>query len=433
MIEECRFDSIPLGSTYFTKEGFLVDHPVVTTIGIFEYVKPDGSVRRELRTPEEVFDKKSLESYKGKPIVITHNAGLITKDNVDSTSIGTILSEGYKDGEDVRAEIIIHDTNSMKRYGLKELSLGYSLTLEETPGTWNGQQYDAVQRNIRINHLALVDEARAGDDAHLNLDGKEKNLITGGRRVMPDTTIKDNNSTMTPDDSAPNNAAPDSGVVQPSPAPATQSPADKLQEIRDREDRRDAEDAPTSIESANATISQLRDDLKAVLAYIDQMQAKQDFDSDDDAMQPATEGNETKTENNDGEGCADNLNNDCGKVNMDAVDRLVSQKLAVIRVAEKLNMDSASVASMTIPEAKKAVVHKAKPSIRLDGKSTNYIDCMFDFISNDLEQAKNGTTNQRKQIFNADSKEITPAQQEGSASAARAKMLARNYKKQEDR
>lgn len=50
-----RFDSLPLDATYFTDEGYLVDHPIVTSVGIFVYHNPDGSERRELRLPEEVF------------------------------------------------------------------------------------------------------------------------------------------------------------------------------------------------------------------------------------------------------------------------------------------------------------------------------------------------------------------------------------------
>ena len=121
-----------------------------------------GASRRELRLPEEVFDPASLASYKGKPVILTHEAGVVDKKNVDREHIGTILSNGYQDGDNVRAEIVIHETDLMKRSGLRELSLGYSLDLDETPGVWNGQPYDAIQRNIRINHLALVDKARAG-------------------------------------------------------------------------------------------------------------------------------------------------------------------------------------------------------------------------------------------------------------------------------
>ena len=58
-----RFDSLPLDATYFTDEGYLVDHPIVTSVGIFVYHNPDGSERRELRLPEEVFaEKHSLKN-----------------------------------------------------------------------------------------------------------------------------------------------------------------------------------------------------------------------------------------------------------------------------------------------------------------------------------------------------------------------------------
>ena len=64
-----RLDSIRLDkndSTYFTDEGYLVDHPILTSCGIFEYTNPDGSIRRELRLPKYVFDEKSLKTYRGK-------------------------------------------------------------------------------------------------------------------------------------------------------------------------------------------------------------------------------------------------------------------------------------------------------------------------------------------------------------------------------
>ena len=176
-----RLDSLPLGQTMFTQEGYLLDRPILTSTGIFEYANPDGSVRRELRLPEEVFDPESLRSYKGKPIIVTHDAGLIDKNNVEDEQIGTILSEGYQSGNDVRAEIVIHDTDTMKESGLKELSLGYNLDLDETPGEWEGEHYDAVQRNIRINHLALVREARAGEQARLNIDGRDNKILKGGK------------------------------------------------------------------------------------------------------------------------------------------------------------------------------------------------------------------------------------------------------------
>ena len=108
---------------------YLKDEPIVTSVGIFEYLNDDGSKRRELRLPENVFDPASLASYEGKPVIITHDAGEVDKNNVQREIIGTILSPGIRDGDDVRAKIVIHNTDAMKRSGLKELSLA-------TPWPW---------------------------------------------------------------------------------------------------------------------------------------------------------------------------------------------------------------------------------------------------------------------------------------------------------
>jgi hypothetical protein len=85
-----RFDSVPV-KAQFTDEGYLVDTPIVTTTGIFEYRLKDGSKRRELRLPEHVFAPESLASYEGKPVIITHNAGIVNKKNVNDEIIGMTL------------------------------------------------------------------------------------------------------------------------------------------------------------------------------------------------------------------------------------------------------------------------------------------------------------------------------------------------------
>src|SRR5699024_3509163 len=195
-----RLDSVPLDKAYYTDEGYLADRPVLTSTGIFEYTNPDGSIRRELRLPEEVFRPESLKSYRGKPIVITHDAGIITKDNVHENSVVTILSEGYRSGNNVVADIVIHDTDAMKNAGLKELSLGYNLDLDETPGVWNGQPYDAIQRNIIINHLALVMDARAGDQARLNIDSRDRNQKGESTMSMKNKKRSRADGAMTPEE-----------------------------------------------------------------------------------------------------------------------------------------------------------------------------------------------------------------------------------------
>jgi hypothetical protein len=165
-----RFDFISLESAQVTPEGWVMDSPIVSRTGVFEYPRGDGTMRREWRPPEEVFAAEALSSLRGAPVTDGHR-GRVTKDAHTSAIIGTVMSEGRRDGDAVVAEVVIHAPNRM---GTKrELSLGYAVEMDMTPGvTPDGQPYDAVQRRIRINHLAVVERGRAGI-ARLRLDGSD--------------------------------------------------------------------------------------------------------------------------------------------------------------------------------------------------------------------------------------------------------------------
>lgn len=311
LLNVIRLDSLPLNQTFFTPEGYLRDRPILTSIGIFEYRNPDGSIRRELRLPDEVFDAESLRSYQGKPIIITHDAGLVDKDNVSREQIGTILTEGYRSGNDVRADIVIHDTDEMKDCGLKELSLGYNLDLDETPGIWNGMPYDAIQRNIRINHLALVREARAGEQARLNIDGRDSTtFLKGGKKAMSVSKKKIAKKTRRADgvlspeqlsaaieaykakraarlaakadeDTVPaseevvetNEAAVDNETVA-----ENATVEEKVEMVKDRRDRRDEEGDPETVEEAQGVIANQDEDIDVLFDIIDTLLAEKAFD-----------------------------------------------------------------------------------------------------------------------------------------------------------
>ncbi|MGL5654013.1 MAG: DUF2213 domain-containing protein [Vibrio sp.] len=180
-----RYDSNRFKATK-TDEGFLIDSPIVARTGIQVYYDANGKPRRELRLPDEVFNTDALSSMKGKPITVTHK-GEITAKNFRRAGVGTVLSEGKQDGETVRADIIIQDQDAISKAEsgeYVELSLGYKVDLEEVAGEWNGQKYDAIQRNIRVNHLSLVKKARAGSIARLNLDGDQEDFTTDEGNTM---------------------------------------------------------------------------------------------------------------------------------------------------------------------------------------------------------------------------------------------------------
>jgi hypothetical protein len=171
-----------------TDEGFLIDSPIIARTGIQEYTRADGSKVRELRLPEEVFNSDSLESMKAKPITVDHpQSGKVSSQSAHRVTVGTMLTAGRQDGEAVRADIVIHSPDTIG--DRRELSLGYSCVLDETPGEWNGQKYDAIQREIKINHLSVVKKGRAGI-ARLNLDSNEEITNQTEQKPMSQTKVK---------------------------------------------------------------------------------------------------------------------------------------------------------------------------------------------------------------------------------------------------
>ncbi len=168
---EYRCDVAPIRAA-LTEDGYLVDPAaIITRTGIFEYRRADGSLRREYRPPEEVFAARHLSSWRGKPVTIGH-PGQVSAQNVRRHAVGTVISDARQDGDNVVAEVIVHEPSAITSHGQRELSCGYAVEIDATPGTVNGQRYDCIQRNLRANHLAIVPRGRAGN-ARLNLDAAD--------------------------------------------------------------------------------------------------------------------------------------------------------------------------------------------------------------------------------------------------------------------
>lgn len=443
-----RLDSVPLEKVEYTPEGFLIDHPIVTSVGVFEYTNPDGSIRKELRLPEHVFNEKSLATYEGKPVIITHEAGRVDKDNVGDEIVGTILSKGEPDGDTVRAKIIIHDIDAVKRSNLRELSLGYDLVLDETPGEWNGQPYDAIQTEIVINHLAIVREARAGEQARLNIDSTENKALQKGVSVMAGKAVKQTKATNSDENrkkiaafearrkrrldeaeaekekekeetTAAANADTDSGVTEEIKENGDNPPADKdkpsveerVSLIKDRRDRRDADGDAADLEAAKAAIAEQDEDIEQLIEIVEELQAANDIataNTDNDEG-----GEENKDEDNEP---------DSGEkpMNANSVDAVIAERLKLGRIGDRLNLDG--LETLKPLDAKKRIIKAIKPDLRLDGKSKHYVNTAFDIAVQELDSRK-GTEYQRKQMFNADGRNRTNSG--SSAMSARDRMIDR--------
>ena len=192
-----RYDSVKFKAT-IDENGFLVDTPVVARLGVQVYYMDDGRTVREFRPAEEVFKDESLASYQGKPMTLDHV--FVNSENAKEVVVGSVTGKAEPLGSSVVAPIVVYDNTAIQEAmagNAKELSVGYSAILDETPG-WGDpitgeyvlksdgdqfeapegwQEFDAIQRDIKVNHLAMVYRGRAGI-AKLNMDGEQENPYT---------------------------------------------------------------------------------------------------------------------------------------------------------------------------------------------------------------------------------------------------------------
>lgn len=176
-----RYDRSRLDKAERTPQGFLRSHAYLTRVGVFTYRKADGSVRRELRPPEEVFKAESMATLVMAPLTNDHPNEAVNPGNVKQLQIG-VVGEQIQPEEDqfIGAHVTVMDAAAIKdvESGVVELSCGYDCDEDETPGTYMGEAYDLIQRNIRYNHVALVPRGRAGREVKLKLDAEDAIQLT---------------------------------------------------------------------------------------------------------------------------------------------------------------------------------------------------------------------------------------------------------------
>ena len=201
-----------------TESGSLVGKAPIFGTGVYRYMGADGKVTAEFRPPEEVFSKETLESYELVPLTNTHPPEKVTPENYKKYAVGNLGEEIERDSFNAYAEMVIHDAEAIAavKAGRTGLSGGYSCdvvtegevsfpvmgwnedytakveiarTVYKIPGNFNGTPYDAIQTNIRGNHVALVDIPRGGDALHLRFDGADVGM---GVRISDNKPISPN-------------------------------------------------------------------------------------------------------------------------------------------------------------------------------------------------------------------------------------------------
>lgn len=393
-----RYDKSLVGTEVEeTEEGYIKGRAIVTRCGVFIYKNADGTTRAELRHPDDVTEQESLESIKMIPIVDGHP----TEKLVDATN-SKKLSVGYT-GELVENEypyiisnLVVTDKEAVEKIKSKkrnQLSLGYTVDLLPETGVYDGMQYDFRQKNIRYNHLALVDEGRAGPQARIALDGLdaenlEINEIGVNQMVKKQRKIKIDECEYMVDDAV----------------------ASKMDEVY-------AEKA--KLEARLAEIQEMLDKTSAEKDSLLEAKEKPELDEigPDGKEEPAPDMEPPiKMENHPVE--------EPKSTKMDSVDikKLVKERVKLETLANKY-LDRATKArmdSMSDLEVKKKIILNFQPKAQLDEKSETYINARFDSVLEAIPQesvlAAPARNDGRKDYMSADEarQAMIKRQKEGS-------------------
>ena len=338
----------------FREDGTLTARSIITSIGVFPYRQKDGSIRRELRLPEEVFSQETLDSFNNLPIYLGHKMGKdgkLEKDQAkrDEWAVGVArnpIGDNVYVASDI--EIMKEDGIEAVKSGIRSFSVGYSCDVVEEAGVWGGVPFDAIQRNIRGDHLALCIAARQGDQAVLRMDSAE--MVVGDDAAL---AVEDTNSNK-------------EGRM-----------GDNMKTIQ--LDSVDYQAEPAVIDAylnEKSRADSLADDVKAKDSAIAKLEAERDSAKEklDSVEQKLVE-------------------LEASKLDEAEINKRVEARMDLLALANDAKAEIKG--DMSDMDIKKAIVLAVYPKTSLDGKSDEYIDARVDCAREDiaLENEKNDTAN----------------------------------------
>ena len=358
-----------VGKVVETPQGGIRVPGALTRVGVLRYRDAAGREWAELRPPEEVFAEDSLETLRGAPVTDLHPSAPVTAATFKELSVGHVHDDVRAEGPLVVATLTVQDADEVSRVRSgerRELSCGYSCEPDPTPGVWDGERYDLVQRRIRYNHVGLgpAGWGRAGSDVALRLDGAAIEVP----------------------------AAPRSDEM-------------KVLKIRGREYKLDAAEEMAAAQGAvDETVKKADADageLAAVKAAL--MEALQKVASLEAKMAAASAATPAVTEEMVPEAVADSL---------------VAKRQALVEGARRVLGEAWKADGKKADEIRREVLVKAMPEMKLDGLSVETINGAF------LAVTRGAVRNDALGAAHAAATGIPGAAREDSAEAAAAKMRA---------
>ena len=353
-----RYDVSAIQNYEFTDEGYLRVKARIARTGIQSYTDASGGIRLEYRPEEEVAADAALDSFREKCVTKEHPPVLLDASNTKDYAVGfTSADVSYSEGF-VESTLTVTDKETIDeimRGNVREVSCGYKVDYSPEPGiTSDGQHYDGIQKNIRGNHVAIVNRARGGAQVRLMLDSADaavNDLINHSTGVIMAANI-----------------AFDGVSFEADPALA-------------------------------AAISAERDDAKGSYAdmkrkYEDAMAEASKMKEEMDAMQK-----EMKGKCDSAEGRADALAEEVESLKTDLetakqvnVDSLVEERIALIDKA-RTSLDSAfDFAGKSAREIMEASIKAVRGDADLSERSDDYVTAMFDTLAESAPRGDSAAT-----------------------------------------
>ena len=396
MKKDYRIDKGGRITSKIDDNGYLRIDGVVAHVGILEYMDDDGSVIREFVPEETLFDEESLKSLAGAPVTLQHPPVMVTPSNYKDYSQGSVNGMPKRDGDNLVASMLVignEALHAVEYEGVSELSPGYSVDLDETPGEWQGQKYDRVQRNRRYNHQAIVDAARGGSVCSLRFDGanvpnNEDNSMTqiklpgGGTVEVADAaTAATINAAIAKQGKRLDSATGQLKKLVKAIAPKLKLDADAVMTESGDENKDEVVEVDVpAVENAVTSVSEAVDNLQAQL---DELADAVNGDTPDSLMDEEGQDKVDEDTDTDPEQKTDSL----------------SKMLRIIEDAKKLKPEISHMDGKRVKTAREIQVEAliaAKSGFNADGKSDAYISGRFDAAVDGLKNRTDSLRNQRQ-------------------------------------
>lgn len=159
-------------------------------------LKPD-EIYSVYRPASELSKPATVESLNGIPVLLKH-----AEDSAEapaSNRVGSTGTDAKWEPPYLTNSLHIQDADAIRRINdgtMREISMGYFYTPVLRHGEFEGEPYDVVMTDISCNHVALVEEGRAGHD--VSVKDSTLTLPAGGGKEEPETSseLKQENDDM---------------------------------------------------------------------------------------------------------------------------------------------------------------------------------------------------------------------------------------------